>query len=572
MDGPPRHEAQSRRAFLAALRAADAAEAVPRILRMMADVPGRCTFGAELLMQLHLPLGHLVRLAAPHIRGTEDRQLLASVADALLRLWAARPEAPAEPAANAEHPLAVLVTGCPQALPLVLAGLTRVAWTPGLWDATLPFLVFLASPDWTSPLSADGAEIIEAFVLLPHAAHPRDVARLLIGALRRLRNPAPLAATYSLAARTLRECLARAGGPLELLLRFADATLLCCAREGRGGSALLLELLPAVPPALRGLFDDVAVLLALHEQQLAAPVMAAAASASWLGIAGFLAGLAPAPGAPPRTHALPAALIAELDAAPLRALLLFLTGGPADAAGPLSRTLRLLAAARTLVAGPAFDPAAWAAVVALTDDVDVAARLLRWLLLRRPRLLRRLLPELLRFAALDDQTRQFALGTAAALMAAPAAALALLPHLARHLAAHPAVFPLLQAALPALLPAAQHQLLAAVCLRRIVAADRRQGHLNYAYSAVAEALRRPAGRPPAATALLLDALLHLCRIRYIDPRIVWRTVVEPHVLPAAKGVALLEAPCALLAAQLLQAQRLGSTRPAPRPSPPCRPR
>lgn len=458
------------------------------------------------------------------IRELDDPHLLAMIAKSLLRSIDLS-------SSHEVHPFTYLVNACPQILPYILSDTVRaVNKDPSLINSCLPFLAFVVSMDWTSPLS-NSREIVEAIAILRESCGPVELAALLSECIKRIEldGYSPVN-TVNLAISKISKCSdIKSSEPAFMLL--IDSLMVFCKKNEENILPLLLDIASFVPVSLGPFYS--CLLCSLLRQETCSVALASeilmeaqrlAPQNPWINLVKFYLGLTNdilCVDTPPVYS--PVDLVPYFESDELRVLTKYLKVGeiPFVDDDSFSSTLSLFHWTQSMLTGTHDLSAAFLSImITLSAYHDEIKLLLVHCFKKRPAQFKALLRILIHFGATSESNKTFALGLVSSFLRLSRLRLVALPILCDELQDHAYLFSSIQATLP-ILPTSSSksaQLLFAICVLSVVQADSRQGHLNFSFTCVKEFFKAK-DLCVEAVGIMLEVLDALCAIRYVDPKV-----------------------------------------------------
>jgi len=466
------------------------------------------------------PLIALVRLLAPYLRNLDVPSLLEYVSSLIITKFIRNPSDTADE-------LIWTTKTCPQMVPFLLNDICRSART-GCPPSILKYFAFLVNNDWISPFS-NSREVLEALCTLQDQFYPAKLAALLAQSMQSLDScEYSRVNAVSLSITKILKCLK--------LEKSEDAFILCvdsifvyCKANEENIVPLLLDLIPVVPESLKPFFAHLLSATLMVENCSPSLIMSAAknikeilTSCSWLSIAEFYIGVSEEIVSMPVVKVeVNQKLISYVESDELRVLIGLFSSpnlSPLPESTPFINAVNLILMTQRLITEDSYGAQFF--TDAKVIEPEQLMMLFTWTLKARPAQFKLMVSTLTEFGSVNEEFKQFALSVISSLMKSPELVMKLVPILCKLLASHHFLFPLIQSSMPALLtsPTPACQVLFAVCCRRIVAADSRQGHLNFAFNCIKELFKwKEIARD--ALGLALESLVRLCSIRYVDPKI-----------------------------------------------------
>jgi hypothetical protein len=174
-----------------------------------------------------------------------------------------------------------------------------------------------------------------------------------------------------------------------------------------------------------------------------------------------------------------------------------------------------------------------------------------------------ILRTILKISTKDSYTQNWAIQIFTLLNQSHKIRLEIADFMSKYLKEYPFLFPFIQASLSRMLKSSQsraRQTLFAICLRRIVESDTRQNILNFTFACSTQffALSKIFELFEPACALVLNTMCHLASLKYVDPRSIWKNVVDLSILPSPVLSKNPEAigNCILIASQIISCHKI----------------
>lgn len=455
----------------------------------------------------------LIKVLAPHLRELKDRSHLFFFAELIMA-------SAFETATDGSAELIKLVKISSQILPHILHWIVQFDKA----SDTIDFFEFLVSSQWYSPFSKT-TEIIHV-LLMDKSLEPVNRGALMFEAVKRLEPEGYSEINLiNLVIDSLKDVKCDAEDVERLFILALDAIILYCKKFGENILPYLVLMNQHIPSGLYGIFALLISVLSLCETSsrvLCAGTLEMAmynsSSNPFISLAIFLLGLSDAvPSIEPYIFSEYSDLIFQVESDELKVLLSI---DPSCEISGTDSTPFIIATSNLLglygiITDPNFN---FHSVITDFDD-ELSMKLYLWLLQNRTGRIHEIVASLADFGLLNDLCTRFTAEVVSSLLQSKHIASQLLPRLCKLLPEHPFLFPGIQIGLHGLMEEdhASLDLIAAVCIHRIAAADNRQGHLHFAFSCIKRLLKKD---PLASNTngLLIESLHRLIAIRYIDPK------------------------------------------------------